>query len=157
MKNTNLYKRGFTLVELLVVIAIIAILTAIVTANFADAKKRARDAKRISDLANIQLSLELFFDRCGEYPEEDNGKPNMSYVCPGGSIDMEDLLRTYPTPPLSGEIYEYGVTSAPRYDYRLKTILELENDVRVDAIKDNDSFNTGVNCSVTLAYCLSPQ
>ena len=38
---------GFTLVELLVVIAIISILTAIVTANFTQAKARSRDAKRI--------------------------------------------------------------------------------------------------------------
>ena len=63
-------KKGFTLIELLVVIAIIAILTAIVTANFATSKAKARDAKRISDIAQIQLALEMVFDRCNVYPPD---------------------------------------------------------------------------------------
>jgi general secretion pathway protein G len=64
-----LFKNGFTLIELLVVLAIIAILTAIVTTNFTTSKSKARDAKRVSDIAQIQLALEMVFDKCNAYPE----------------------------------------------------------------------------------------
>ena len=52
---------GFTLIELLVVIAIIAILSTIGIALFANAQKGARDGKRISDLLEIQKSLEQYY------------------------------------------------------------------------------------------------
>jgi prepilin-type N-terminal cleavage/methylation domain-containing protein len=54
-------KRGFTLIELLVVIAIIGILAGIIVPNLNSAKQSGRDAKRISDLKNIQLALALYY------------------------------------------------------------------------------------------------
>jgi prepilin-type N-terminal cleavage/methylation domain-containing protein len=54
--------KGFTLIELLFVILIIGILSAIVLANFGPAKQRARDAKRLSDVAQIQTALEAYFE-----------------------------------------------------------------------------------------------
>jgi len=62
-------KRGFTLIELLVVIAIIGILSSVVLASLNSAREKSRDAKRISDVKNLQLALELYFDSNGEYPE----------------------------------------------------------------------------------------
>ena len=47
------YKKGFTLVEILVVIGIIAVLATIVTVAVQPALKKARDAKRKIDLAQI--------------------------------------------------------------------------------------------------------
>ena len=62
-------KRGFTLVELLVVIAIIGILSSIVLANLNGSRQAARDVKRISDVKQLQLALELYFDaNSGKYP-----------------------------------------------------------------------------------------
>jgi prepilin-type N-terminal cleavage/methylation domain-containing protein len=60
--------RGFTLVELLIVIAIIAILSALIMANFAASRAKARDAKRISDIAQLQLALEQYFSKHNIYP-----------------------------------------------------------------------------------------
>ena len=53
--------RGFTLVELLVVIAIIAILAVIVAVviNPIELRKRSNDAARLSDLANLQQSINI--------------------------------------------------------------------------------------------------
>lgn len=64
-KNT---KKGFTLIELLVVIAIIGILSSIVLASLTTAREKARDARRISDIGQIKLALELYFDAHQMYP-----------------------------------------------------------------------------------------
>jgi prepilin-type N-terminal cleavage/methylation domain-containing protein len=61
-------KRGFTLIELLVVIAIIGILSSIVLASLNSARQRGRDARRISDIKQIQLALELYYDANSAYP-----------------------------------------------------------------------------------------
>jgi prepilin-type N-terminal cleavage/methylation domain-containing protein len=63
-------ERGFTLIELLVVIAIIGILSSVVLASLNSARKKGRDARRISDIKQLQLALELFYDSNGsEYPD----------------------------------------------------------------------------------------
>lgn len=106
MKNSSIHSagvvrrsvnflKGFTLVELLVAVAIISILTAIVTANFSTARARARDAKRISDVAQIQLALAYFFDRCNQYPKIIT---DLDYECPVNSdVTLGQFLSKIPS------------------------------------------------------------
>ena len=61
-------EEGFTLIELLVVIAIIGILSSVVLASLSTARQKSRDAKRVSDIGQIQLALELYFDASQTYP-----------------------------------------------------------------------------------------
>lgn len=61
-------KRGFTLIELLVVIAIIGILSSVVLASLNSARKKGRDARRVADIKQLQLALELSYDANGSYP-----------------------------------------------------------------------------------------
>ena len=63
-----LKKKGFTLIELLVVIGIIGVLASIVLASLDGTKKKGRDARRISDLKQIQLALELYYDANASFP-----------------------------------------------------------------------------------------
>jgi type II secretion system protein G len=60
--------KGFTLIELLVVIAIIGILSSVVLASLNSARKKARDARRMADLHQIQLALEMYFNDKNTYP-----------------------------------------------------------------------------------------
>ncbi len=63
MKN-----KGFTLIELLVVIAIIGILSSVVLASLNSARRKARDARRISDMGQLQLALEMYYNDNTAYP-----------------------------------------------------------------------------------------
>ena len=60
--------RGFTLIELLVVIAIIGILSSIVLASLNTARLKSRDARRVADIKQIQLAMQLFYDASSTYP-----------------------------------------------------------------------------------------
>jgi prepilin-type N-terminal cleavage/methylation domain-containing protein len=64
MKN----KKGFTLVELLVVIAIIGLLSTIAVVSLTSARGKARDAKRVADMRQLQTALEQFYNDNNGYP-----------------------------------------------------------------------------------------
>ena len=68
MKN-----KGFTLIELLVVIAIIGVLATVVLGSLGNAKAKARDTRRMSDLKQMQIALEMYHNDYGTYPNTSNG------------------------------------------------------------------------------------
>lgn len=67
-KQKNKYKKGFTLIELLVAISIIGVLSSIVLASINTARINARDARRISDIRQMRIALELYRLDNGDYP-----------------------------------------------------------------------------------------
>lgn len=69
--NDKSKTKGFTLIELLVVIAIIGILSSVVLASLNTARAKARDAKRLSDMHQMQVALELYYNSFGGYPDSD--------------------------------------------------------------------------------------
>lgn len=64
----NIKSKGFTLIELLVVIAIIGILSSVVLASLNTARAKARDAKRLADIGQIEVALEMYYNDNGNYP-----------------------------------------------------------------------------------------
>ncbi len=61
--------RGFTLIELLVVIAIIGLLSTIIAAPIQNARKKARDSKKIAEVKAVQLALDQYAEaNAGQYP-----------------------------------------------------------------------------------------
>ena len=59
--------KGFTLIELLVVISIIGLLSTLAIVALSTARQRSRDAKRVSDMKQLQTAIELFFDKNKTY------------------------------------------------------------------------------------------
>ena len=61
-------EKAFTLIELLVVIAIIGVLASIVLVSLSRARARTRDARRLSDMHQIILALEMYRNNHNAYP-----------------------------------------------------------------------------------------
>lgn len=108
--------RGFTLIELLVVIAIIGILSSIVLASLNSARKKGRDARRISDIKQLQLALELYYDAHSSYPTAAQYAANLV---------SEGFISTVPTDPSTSASYSYaGLGGATCTSYHLGATLE---------------------------------
>lgn len=84
-------QKGFTLIELLVVIAIIGLLSTLAVVALNNARMKARDAKRISDVKQIQTALELYYNDAQQYPPTTN-PPVISY-------NGTNYLANFPTNP----------------------------------------------------------
>jgi len=97
-------QRGFTLIELLVVIAIIGLLSSVVLASLNTARLKARDARRLSDLRQIQIAFELYFDDNNQYPPQSGG--NNGNIGEGAGIDtaLAPYMPVVPMDPLGDGI-----------------------------------------------------
>ena len=107
---------GFTLIELLVVISIIGILSTLAVVSLNNARVKARDAKRVSDIKQVQTALELYLSDKDGYPagsdltlgsgagktlSKDNGLAETT----AGTVYMSQL----PANPLPGGVdYKYN-------------------------------------------------
>ncbi len=111
--------RGFTLIELLVVIAIIGLLATIVLVSLNTARAKSRDAKRISDLTQLQLAVEMYYDENDSYPQPCQGWSTWSGHSPDyGNCDSNyitglapDFMGTLPIDPNDTAYFGYLYTS----------------------------------------------
>ncbi len=83
-------QRGFTLVELLVVIAIIGLLATVGVVSLNQARAKARDAKRLSDVKQISKALELYLSGPQQYPV---GLNDPALVLDGGCLSEKKGLQ----------------------------------------------------------------
>lgn len=72
MKKISGSSSGFTLMELLVVMAILGVLIVAGLSSFTSSQKKSRDIKRKSDLRQISLSMETYYNDFGAYPLADS-------------------------------------------------------------------------------------
>lgn len=102
---------GFTLIELLVVIAIIGLLSSVVLINIESARKKSRDARRLSDMVSIQKALEIYKIDKGEYPPNTDMDDN----CGGWDIGISgsDLFISSLNPDYFKETPKDPISSSP--------------------------------------------
>ena len=114
---------GFTLIELLVVIAIIGLLSTLSIVALNNARARARDARRVADIKQIQTALELYYNEMGEYP----ATVTSGGIIAGTSAVYMNSVPTAPTPIdtttcTSFNTYTY-VSASPYSTYTLRYCL----------------------------------
>lgn len=102
--------RGFTLIELLVVIAIIGILSSVVLASLNSARVKGRDARRISDVKQLQLALELYYDANQSYPVAAYSSGNASTSL--AALVSGNYISSIPADPTNSGTYVYSYASA---------------------------------------------
>lgn len=95
--------KGFTLIELLVVVAILGLLATIVAVSLTSARARARDSRRVSDVRQVELALELYYAAHLEYP--DAASTSLNALATEGFLNMS----AFPTDPSTGNPYCYAV------------------------------------------------
>lgn len=99
LKESWRSKRGFTLIELLVVVAIIGLLATIVALSLNSARSRARDARRVSDIRQIEAAMELYFaNNKQSYPK------SLEELVDGGYL----AVKSEPTDPRGSFSYCYA-------------------------------------------------
>jgi len=126
-------RQGFTLIEILIVVAIIAILASVVLIGLGPTQQSGRDARRLSDLHEVQNGLELFFNKCGYYPGTAAGGACAAGGATAGYAEMSGALtgaglgiNSVPSDPLNNATYKYyyKTNGADANSYLLAATLE---------------------------------
>lgn len=140
-------QEGFTLIEVLVVVAVIGLLSSAILVGLGDVRKDARDTRRVSDIRQIQNSLEIYYSQHQFYPAD------IYKDLPGTPSD--------PLPqPTTGNILSYGYEKIDNNSYKLGACLEGKRPTGIAHISE-DLKNSLVNygsCNCTekeaKAYCV---
>ena len=107
-------QKGFTLVEMLVVVAIIAILASVFLVGLSGFRQSAYDARRLSDIQNVQTYLERYYNMNQSYPT------STSWVDLNTALHVAQILsasQNLPVDPAGGNLgnpdYGYcGITGS---------------------------------------------
>ena len=151
--NNN--RKGFTLIELLVVIAIIGILSTLAVVSLGGARAKARDAKRISDIKQVQTALELYYGDKNNYPYSGTGTYTVNlgqgtglkacldangfidYGSTCGNSGASIYMAKVPSDPVSSNTYTYKATDNTSYGIKFTT----------DNVQEGLGFSTQYVCA----------
>ncbi len=119
--NKNQFEKGFTVIEILFVILIIIILAGISILALNGQRAKARDARRVDDVRQVQTALEFYYSDENEYPivsqsiilgnsqaiklcsKDEGGFVTSETVCNQDSMYMSQV----PKDPQASKIYLY--------------------------------------------------
>lgn len=162
MKNNK--QKGFTLIELLVVISIIGLLSTLAVVSLGNARTKARDAKRKSDIKQVSTALELYNANNGGYiavgtaGDADCATAGAIYetdnndeLCYMNTIEdgTNNYLKSIPQDPTNDATHFYRADIDTNISC-VSTLLEIYTDAAVD---DNFMCVSG-SCFATSTGCL---
>lgn len=140
----------------MVVIAIIGILASVVLVSLNSARSKARDARRISDLHQISLALENYYDAA---KGADGSGTTQAYPTALGTVVTQGFLTSEPKDPSTGTSYTYNAANCSPANQRYAIKATLENS-HTALSSDIDSTNCTVVCdasgSAERDYCVMP-
>jgi len=129
-------KKAFTLIELLVVIAIIGILSSVVVTSLSTARVKSRDSRRVADMKQVQIALELYYDEFGVYPDATATKPEVRFPIMIDELNAKGYLPSAVSDPLDRDPYKYryvGLKFGNKCkSYKLGAVME--------GVKGNEGF-----------------
>ena len=152
-------KKGFTLIELLIVISIIGIIATLIFTNLNDARARARDLKRKTELRSLKQALRMYYNDYQQFPDNTtshqiqgcgtNGTTTCNTeFCAGGSGCQTIYMKSLP------QSFSYYACSSNN-DYRLVTSLENASDPDIQTSQAKCPPSCGATYSPT-DYVLCP-
>jgi prepilin-type N-terminal cleavage/methylation domain-containing protein len=144
----TLKSKGFTLIELLVVVAIIGILATVVLSSLGSARTRARDARRVSEMKNLETALEMYYLDYNQYP------PMTAIATPyfvSDISDFETAMAPYIPIDFQNKYYsdqEFYYRSKPSQNYQnygIMMTLEASSLGETDGGYTNQYYELGPN------------
>ncbi len=125
------------MVELLVVVAIIGLMAAVALVALNSARQKARDARRVADIRQVQTALEMYYSDANGYPSGANTLVGVVAGTAGNCIDNAGFTAN-----CSGTVYMARTPSNP--------------------VPTNDGscptsgyyYNSASNTTYTIQYCL---
>ena len=136
---------GFTLIEILITLALIGVMATgiIVVLNPLVQLQKAQDAKRKSDLSQIQKAVEQYYQDNGSYPPKFAATDYRIKALDGSVVNWGDPWLPYmanlPADPNSSKNYVYNSTSNGQTYYIYASLDRGANDPQV--------CNNGAACS----------
>jgi type II secretion system protein G len=100
MDKKSSQAKGFTLIELLVVIAIIGLLSTLSVVALNNAREKARNARRVADIKQVQTALELYYNDNNTYPSSVNFSGTGAIAT--GTVTYMTIVPSNPMPRADG-------------------------------------------------------
>jgi general secretion pathway protein G len=137
-------KNGFSMIELLAIVAIIAILIIVLMVLMRNQNARGHDARRKSDLENIKISFEDYFNDNDCYPAD-----TVLDVCEDKSF--QPYLKSIPCDPVSGDTYAYEPVAGCG-GYRAYAVLQDSDDPVIEKLGCDGADGCGAASGVEYNY-----
>lgn len=102
-------KKAFTLLELLVAMAIIAILISLAIFGILQVQKNSRDTQRRKALEDVNIGIQSFYSKYGQYPDDITFNVNEAVLSGAGtdSVELKNSAKAGSTTTTNQTKYSY--------------------------------------------------